>query len=276
MIELLDTFLTKKLKENFKLFKKEYENALKTKITKNIKNVVNILIDNNEYLAQGAFNSMFYYIMDCLEKALISQDEAFDKLFDVYNEIKDEKIPDFINRIKNNKITSIQKRIIINLISLENYAKNIIENLIREDVTSNNDYNFCKLIIPKIENDTYNLHFLYFILEYGYEYTGFQNNFLVLPECEKMYITFSNAIYNRKPMQIYGIQDTGKKEILEIFSKLCGKRINYINATTNYDINSFNKILYGNIKYGSWICIDESQNIKYELLEILSGKIMEV
>ena len=276
LIELLDTFLIKKLKENFKSFKKEYENALKSKINKNIRNVVNILIDNNEYLAQGAFNSMFYYIMDSLEKALINQDEAFDKLFDVYNEVKEEKIPAFINRIKTDKISSIQKRIIINLISLENYSKNIIENLIREDVTSNNDYNFCKLIIPKIENDTYILHFLSFLLEYGYEYTGFQSNFLILPESEKMYITFANSIHNRNPLHIYGIQETGKKEILDIFAKLCGKRINRINATQNYDVNSFNKILLGNIKYGSWICIDESQHIKYELLEVLAGRIMEI
>ena len=120
------------------------------------------------------------------------------------------------------------------------------------------------------------LHFLSFTLEYGYEYTGFQSNFLILPECEKMYFTFSNAIFYKKPMHIYGIQETGKKEILEIFTKLCGKRINYINSTLNYDITSFNKVLYGNIKYGTWICIDQSQNIKFELLEILAGKIMEI
>ena len=40
---------------------------------------------------------MFYYIMDSLEKALVNQDEAFDKLFDIYNEIKEEKIPFFVN-----------------------------------------------------------------------------------------------------------------------------------------------------------------------------------
>jgi hypothetical protein len=130
--------------------------------------------------------------------------------------------------------------------------------------------------MAKMENDTCMFHFLSYILEYGYDYTGLQSNFLILPECEKMYLAFSNAIYYKKPLHIYGIQESGKKEIFEVLSKLCGKRINYINSTTNYDIASFNKVLYANIKYGSWICIDESQNIKYELLEILSGRIMEV
>ena len=276
IIELLDSFLVKRLKENFKSFKKEYENAIKLKSNKTLKNFVHILIDNKEYLAQGAFNCMFFYIMDSIEKSLINPDEAFDKLFDLYNEIKDEKIPSFMNRLKEDKLNSLQKRIIINLISLENYAKDIIENLIREDITSTSDYNFCKLIIPKMENDSFMLHFISFVLEYGYDYCGFQTNFLMLPECEKMYIAFSNAIFYKKPMHIYGIQETGKKEILELFAKLCGKRINYINATSNYDVTSFNKVLFGNIRYGTWICIDKSQNIKYELLEVLAGRIMEI
>jgi hypothetical protein len=264
------------LKENFKSFRKEYENAIKLKSNKTLKNFVHILIDNKEYLAQGAFNCMFFYIMDSIEKSLINPDEAFDKLFDLYNEIKDEKIPSFMNRLKEDKLNYLQKRIIINLISLENYAKDIIENLIREDITSTSDYNFCKLIIPKMENDSFMLHFISFVLEYGYDYCGFQTNFLMLPECEKMYIAFSNAIFYKKPMHIYGIQETGKKEILELFAKLCGKRINYINATSNYDVTSFNKVLFGNIRYGTWICIDKSQNIKYELLEVLAGRIMEI
>jgi hypothetical protein len=108
----LDSFLIKKLKENFKSFKKEYENALKSKINKNIRNVVNILIDNNEYLAQGAFNSMFYYIIDSLDKALINQDEAFDKLFDVYNEIKEEKIPSFISLYTSNNLSNASSGLI--------------------------------------------------------------------------------------------------------------------------------------------------------------------
>ena len=33
-----------------------------------------------------------------------------------------------------------------------NYAKFIIETLIKKDVTSNNDFTFVKIITPKIEN----------------------------------------------------------------------------------------------------------------------------
>jgi hypothetical protein len=69
-------------------------------------------------------------------------------------------------------VAFIKKRIIINIIALYNYCKSIIEILIREDVTSSSDYYFYKLINPKLENDSYILHFLNYTLEYGYEYVG--------------------------------------------------------------------------------------------------------
>ena len=276
LIEFIDSFLIKKLKENFKTFKKEYETSTKSKSTKKPKEVINDLLANKDNLAQGIFNCMFYYSMDCLEKALFTPDESFDKLFDLYNEIKEDKIPSFIKKVKEEKLPVIQKRIIINIISLENYIKSIIENLIREDVNTSSDYNFCKLIIPKVENDTYMLHFFNYQLEYGYDYVGLHTNFLIFPEFERMFISFSNAIYCKKPFHLYGIQETGKKEILGMFAKLCGKRITYVNVTANYDINAFNKIYYGNSKNEGWICIDQTQYLKYELLQLISGRIMEI
>ena len=276
LIEFLDVFLIKKLKDIFKTFKKEYEGSQKAKSEKKPRDVINDLIKGKDNLAQGIFNCMYYYIMDSIDKSLFTADEAFDKLFDLYNEIKDDKIVSFMNMIKENETTMVQKRVLVNLISLLNYSKTIIENLIREDVTSNNDYSFCKLINPKIENDSFMLHFLGYTLEYGYEYVGFQDNFLIMPESERMYIAFANCVTYKRPFQMYGLAESGKKEIFKIFANLCGKRLIYVNTTKNFDLSSFNKYFYGNVKNGCWICIDETQNIKFELLEILATRIADI
>ena len=277
LIEFLDVFLIKKLKDNFKTFKREYEASLKAKNPedKKPKDVIRDLIINKDNLAQGIFNCIFYLTMDSIEKSLFIADEAFDKLFDLYNEIKDEKIESFLNLIKEKDTTKVQKRILFNLISLMNYSKVIIENLIREDVRTNNDFTFVKIISPKIENDSFILHFIQNTFEYGFEYVGLQDNFLIIPESERMYIAFANCIINQRPFQMYGIQDSGKKEILKIFGNLCGKKINYINTTKNFSFTSFSNFFYGNIKQGCWLCIDETQNIKYEILETLALRIAE-
>ena len=277
LIEFLDVFLIKKLKDNFKTFKREYEASLKAKNPedKKPKDVLRELILNKDNLAQGIFNCIYYLIMDAIEKSLFIADEAFDKLFDLYNEIKDERISFFLDLIKEKNTTKIQKRILFNLISLMNFSKIIIENLIREDVTSNNDFTFVKIINPKIENDSFVLHFIQNIFEYGFEYVGLQDNFLIIPESERMYVAFANCIVNQRPFHMYGLQDSGKKEILKIFANLCGKKINYINTTKNFSLASFSNFFYGNIKQGCWLCIDETQNIKYEILETLALRIAE-
>ena len=277
LIEFLDVFLIKKLKDNFKTFKREYESSLKAKNPddKKPKDVIKDLITNKENLAQGIFNCIYYLTIDSIEKSLFVADEAFDKLFDLYNEIKDEKTVFFMNLIKEKDTTKVQKRVLFNLISLMNYSKVIIENLIRDDVTTNNDFTFVKIINPKIENDSFTLHFIQNTFEYGFEYVGLQDNFLIMPESERMYIAFANCIINQRPFTMYGIQDSGKKEILKIFANLCGKKINYINTTKNFSFTSFSNFFYGNIKQGCWLCIDETQNIKYEILETLALRIAE-
>ena len=276
LVEFLEGCLVRKLKDNFKTFKKEYETSQKAKSNRKPKEVINELIMNKDNLAQGIFNCMFYLTMDNLEKALWQPDESFDKMFDLYNEIKDEKIVEFVNKIKKEDITKTQKRILINLIFLFNYSKSIIEGLIREDVTTTNDFNFIKLISPKIENDSFMLHFISFTIEYGYEYVGLQNNFLIMPESEKMYLSLAQAIHYKKPFQIYGLNNGTKKETLKVLGNLCGKRINYFYATSYFSLESFNKIYYANRKSGCWLCIDECQNINFDLIEILATRIADI
>ena len=276
VIDVMDTWLVKRLKDNFKGFKKEYEASFKAKSTKKPKEVIKEMILNNDNLGQGIFNSMYYLMIDSLEKCLINPEEAFDKLFDLYNEIKDERIIDCIETLKDKNVAFIKKRIIINIIALYNYCKSIIEILIREDVTSSSDYYFYKLINPKLENDSYILHFLNYTLEYGYEYVGIQNNFLMMPEAEKTYLVLSNSMLLRRPFQLYGVKETGRNETIRNFANLCGKRINYFSSNENYSIQAFNNVLLGNLKNGCWICIDRTENMKFELLEILAVRILEV
>ena len=276
LVEFLEGCLVRKLKDNFKTFKKEYETSQKAKSNKKPKEVVNELIMNKDNLAQGIFNCMFYLTMDNLEKSLLQPDESFDKMFDLYNEIKDDKIRGFVNLLKKNDISRIQKRILINIIFLYNYSKTIIEYLIREDVTTNNDYNFVKLISPKIENDSFMLHFISFVIEYGYEYVGLQNNFLIMPDSEKMYLSLAHSISYKKPFQLYGLNNGTKKETLKILANLCGKRINYYYATSYFSLESFNKIYLANRKTGCWLCIDQCQNINFDLIEILATRIADI
>ena len=75
---------------------------------------------------------------------------------------------------------------------------------------------------------------------------------------------------------MYGINDSGKKETIKTFASLCGKRVIYLNTSYEYNASSFNNTLLGNLKEGRWLCLDRSENIKKECLDVLCSRIMEV
>ena len=97
-----------------------------------------------------------------------------------------------------------------------------------------------------------------------------------MPESEKMYLSLAQAINYKKPFYLYGLNNETKKETIKIIANLCGKRINYFYATTYFDLESFNKIYLANKKTGCWLCIDECQNMKYDLLEILANRVADI
>ena len=67
-----------------------------------------------------------------------------------------------------------------------------------------------------------------------------------------------------------------KKKTFKVLANLCGKRINYCYATSYFDLEAFNRIYLANKKSDCWLCIDECQNIKFELIEILANRIAEI
>jgi hypothetical protein len=91
-----------------------------------------------------------------------------------------------------------------------------------------------------------------------------------------MYLSFALSINYKKPFQIYGLNNGTKKETIKTLAHLCGKRINYFFATSYFSLESFNKIYYANKKTGCWLCIDECQNIKFDLMEVLATRVADI
>ena len=77
-------------------------------------------------------------------------------------------------------------------------------------------------------------------------------------------------------MHIYGLNNGTKKETLKVLANLCGKRINYCFTTSYFSLESFNKIYNANKKTGCWLCIDECQNINFDLIEILANRVADI
>jgi dynein heavy chain len=164
----------------------------------------------------------------------------------------------------------------MNIISLESYFKNIIKTLVREDVVSITDFNWLKFLHIKLDGENCNIRIFNMEMEYGYEYVGLQNNFIVSPVTERMIISLANCVDDKKPFIIYGLPESGKKETLISFSKILGKSIFIFKCSQNFDQKSFHKLLYGGQKAGNWLLLDNIENISKENLSAIAQDILIV
>ena len=278
-IESIESGITKKIKDNFKQFKRNFDASIKPNSKKKPKDIINDLlnIETNNSLYQTIFICLYHIFYYFLEKTLEKESEAFDKLFDFYNTVKDDWRKKYIKILQNNKNNSkIKIKISICAIAIWDYFIKSVENLLREDVRKNTDYTYNKIIQIKVENDSVMIKLFHFIFEYGNEYIGLQYDFFFLPQTEKTFISIINALYYHNSFIIYNNQTYFKKEILNIISNILGRKINYFTANENLSISGINNLIYGYIRSGQFICVTNTEKINFNIYQCLADRINEV
>ena len=276
-IECIEVGLPKKMKEFLKNFKKIFDNSIKPKSRMKPKNIIYDFLtkDNSDNLNQLIFICAYHVIYYSLEKTLEKENEAFDKMFDLYHELKDDWQVNNIKMLKTGKNFN-KSKLLVSIISIINYFISMIENLIREDVTKLNDYAFNKVLQIKVENDSVNIKLFHYFFEYGNEYVGLKYDFLVLPQTEKTFLSIINALFNHRPFILYNNQSFFKKELLSITSNVLGRNTYYFTANKSLDLSDFNNIIYGNMRNGQMICIENIELFNLKNLKIIVERINEV
>ena len=279
-LECIESGLSKKIKEFLKNFKKNFDNLIKTKSNTKPKNLVLDLIcnrdDNNNCLYQLVFICAYHVIFYHLEKTLEKENEAFDKMFDFYHELKDDWEKNFIKILKTEKNSVGQVKLLISVIAIISYFIKAIENLIREDVTKATDFSFSKLLQIKIENEFTLIKILNFNFEYGNEYVGLKYDFFLLPETERSLLAIFNTFYYHKPFLLYNNQEFFKNELLKIISNILGRNISYFISNRSFDLSGLNNIVYGNMRTGNLICIKNTELMELNLLKTMTERINEI
>ena len=278
-MESIENGINKKIKDNFKQFKRNFDSSLKPKSKTNTKDIINDLLNsgNNNSIYQTIFICIYHIFYHFLEKTLEKENEAFDKLFDFYNTIKDDYKKKYINILQsetNNSKLNIQ--LIICAITIWDYFIKNVENLLRDDIRKTTDYTFNKILQIKVEIDSVTIKLFNFIFEYGNEYVGLHYNFFVMPQTEKSFISIINALHNQNPFIFYSNQSYFKKELLYIISNILGRRINFITINENFNLKGFNNLIYGNMRMGRYICITNAQSVDLNILKTLADRINEI
>ena len=291
-IDIIYTELGKRMKEHFKAHKKNNEVIYRNKSSKRLNDILKSVINeiNKNLLIQEIFICIYFSIMDNIEKSLKSED-IFDKLFELYNICRNDIITEIIGKV-NNEQSIINKKKYFCLLSLFNYIIGMLENLMHDDVQSPYEFSFIKNLNPKIESDT----LIFYILgnlctvEYGFEYTGIINNYLLLLSNEKIFIEIMNSYeFFRKPIIIntnhiqignnknYNNNSSHLYDNVSILGSFLGKNIKDYYCNYNTDINVFKNLLCSYNKCGPWIRFNNVHYLKsVQDFEIISSQIVEV
>ena len=293
-IDIIYVELAKKMKEHFKIHKKNNEVLYKNKSTKKINDILLPLIHdvNKNLLIQEIFICIYYSVMEGVEKSLKS-DDVFDKLFELYNTIKYDIMIEIIKFINNDE-DGVNKIKYFCLLSLINYLVGLLENLMNDDVQSPSDFSFIKYLFPKIESDTLMFYILGNLcsIEYGYEYIGVIKNYLPLFSNEKIFVQIMTACaFSKKPIILNTNYIKEENDInlynntnlfitydnISILGSFLGKNIKEYSCNKNTNVNIFKNMLCSYNKYGPWIrfnniyCLNNMKDF-----EIISNQIIEV
>lgn len=210
---------------------------------------------------------------DNIEKALSTQGDIFDKLLDLKFDCKERRTA-LISILQEYNYDPVDKKKLINIISLESYYNELIKNLIRDDVGTIYDFGWIKYINVYVESDDCRISHLNNKFEYGYEYVGLFSSFILPTQTERVFVTLSNSIQIKKPVFVYGLADAGKKETLKIITRLFGKSLIIFRCSQNFEEKAFDKLERGISKSGNWLCIDNMESLPINILSIIAEKII--
>ena len=276
-IECVQLGMNKKIKDFLKSFKKSFDNAIKSKDSNiNAKDLILDLFKKDDALYQLYFICFYHIIYYYLEKTLEKENDAFDKMFDFYNEIKDEWKIKFINMLKDKENTPIKNRLIITFLTIFDYILNSLENLLREDVYKVTEYTYTKVLQIKIDVDYVNIRLINFNFEYGNEYVGLYSDFFTMPQTEKTFLCILYSLYMHKSFVLYNNQSYFKKETLSMVSNILGRNVFYFTANSNFSLAGLNNLLFANMNSGNLLCIKNAELMQLENLKIIVNRISEV
>ena len=120
------------------------------------------------------------------------------------------------------KLTPIKRKILVSLITIDVHARDIVEQLVHENVESINDFNWQQQLRYYIEEDYVLIRQVNATIDYGYEYMGATSRLVITPLTDRCWITITGAMHIKLGAAPAGPAGTGKTESTKDLAKALG------------------------------------------------------
>ena len=194
-----------------------------------------------------------------------------------YSTVQIAELSDLIMLVQGN-LESLQRRKIMNMITLETHSRDINLMLIRDGVDSKENFKWMGQLKTywmrypdgaKDEPDCwiFNCDAMF---NYSYEYLGCAGRLVITPLTDRIYTTATQACHLVLGCAPAGPAGTGKTETTKDLSAQLGKAVYVVNCGPEMDYRTMGDQFKGLASAGAWGCFDEYNRLLAEVLSVNS------
>lgn len=188
-----------------------------------------------------------------------------------YNKKQQEQLTKLIGAVRE-KLPKSDRQKVMNIITLDAHAREMVANLLRDEVTRVDAFGWqCQLrYYWSNDENTCFINICDAKFEYGYEYLGNGPRLVITPLTDRLYITATQALHLVMGCAPAGPAGTGKTETTKDLASQLGRAVYVFNCSDQMDYRSMGDIFKGLASSGSWGCFDEFNRISPEVLSVCS------
>ena len=176
------------------------------------------------------------------------------------------------------ELTGLQRKVLVALVTTDVHARDIIEQMIREEV-------------EEIGNFTWQQQLRYYwepqnlqcvvrqsntVINYGYEYQGCTSRLVITPLTDRCWMTITGAVNLKLGASPAGPAGTGKTESAKDLAKALGIQCIVFNCSEQIDYMMLGKLFSGLAQSGAWTCLDEFNRIDIEVLSVVAQQLQQL
>ena len=146
-----------------------------------------------------------------------------------------------------NGLNSIQHKIIVALITLDVHARDIIDNLVSENVSSTQDFNWLQQLRYYWDEsvDNINVKQVNASMRYGYEYMGATSRLVITNLTDRCWMTITGALNIKLGAAPAGPAGTGKTESTKDLAKSLGMLCVDFNCSDQIEYKMMGRLFTG-------------------------------
>ncbi len=171
------------------------------------------------------------------------------------------------------ELTSTQRKVVQTLIIIEVHARDVVEAMIADGVSSITDFGWLKQLRYYWENNCIvrqsNSEFIY-----GFEYGGIQSRLVITPLTDRVFMTLTGALHMKLGGSPSGPAGTGKTETVKDLAKALALQCVVYNCSEGVTYNMMTKFFSGIVQTGAWACFDEFNRINVEVLSVIATQLL--